>query len=336
MSEPGVYDLIIIGSGAAGYGAAIYAGRYLMKPVVIRGKFGGETATAGQIWNYPGVPGADGYELMKAMEKQALDSEATQVDGKVVSAKRDDGGCYTITVETPKGEQLEYQANTLIFAQGAERRRLGLPNEDELTGKGVHYCVTCDGPVYGGKEIAIVGGGDASVKGIIDLAKYVSKIYFIVRSDKLRAEPINIEEMEKLGNQVEILYETKVEAINGESKLESVTLSKEYNGSKDLKVDGLFVEIGADPQVAVAESIGVELDENGYIRVNNLMETNISGAFAAGDTVNAFGAFKQTITAAATGAVAATSAYNYRRTKGNLCEVHWRVPSDVEGKPAES
>ena len=300
------YDVIIVGSGAAGLSAGIYAGRYLMKTLVIRGNFGGETATAGQIWNYPGAPGMDGYDLMKNFEKQAKDAGAEVIDGKVTGATKD-GHCYNVTV----GEKT-YHAKTLIFAQGAERRHLGLPNEENLTSKGVHYCVTCDGPVYTGKTIAMVGGGDASIKGIIDLAKYAEKIYFIVRTPALtRPEPVNLEDFGKLGDKVETLFETEVEELVGESKLEKIVLSKEFKGSNELVVDGVFVEIGARPDVVVPISLGVILDKLGYIGVNNLMETNVPGIFAAGDTVNHFGPFKQTITASALGAVAATSAYNY-------------------------
>ena len=304
--DSSAYDLIIVGSGAAGLSAGIYAGRYLMKTLVIRGNFGGETATAGQIWNYPGAPGVDGYDLMKNFEKQVKDAGAEVIDGKVESVSKD-GNCYNVTVNGK-----EYHAKTLIFAQGAERRHLGLPNEEKLTSKGVHYCVTCDGPVYTGKTVAMIGGGDASIKGIIDLAKYVDKLYFIVRAPALtRPEPVNLSEMQKLGDKITMLLDTQVVGLVGESKLEKLILSKEFNGSRELAVDGLFVEIGAKPDVVVATSLGVALDKFGYISVDNVMQTNVPGVFAAGDTVNHFGPFKQTITAASLGAVAATSAYNY-------------------------
>ena len=314
------YDVIIVGSGAAGLSAGIYAGRYLMKTLVIRGHFGGETATAGQIWNYPGAPGMDGYDLMKNFQTQAKDAGAEVIDGKVESASKD-GDCYNVTVGGKT-----YHAKTIIFAQGAERRHLGLPNEENLTSKGVHYCVTCDGPVYTGKTIAMVGGGDASIKGIIDLAKYVDKIYFIVRAPALtRPEPVNLGDFGKLGDKVETLFDTEVKELVGESKLEKIVLSKELDGSKELVIDGLFVEIGAKPDVAVPTSLGVALDKFGYINVDNVMQTNVPGIFAAGDTVNHFGPFKQTITASALGAVAATSAYNYHKKHGELCTKHWKV-----------
>lgn len=309
-----LYDTIIVGSGAAGLSAGIYAGRYLMKTLIIRGEFGGETATAGQIWNYPGAPGVDGYELMKNMRDQAKTAGTEYVEGKLVGASKE-GELFKIKVAGPKGES-EYQTKTLIFAQGAERRHLDLPNEKELTSKGVHYCVTCDGPLYGGKTVAMVGGGDASAKGVLHLATYVSKIYMLVRGERMRAEPVNQDDISKLGDKVEILYNTQVAEIVGKEKLEKIIMTKEYNGSKELVLDGMFIEIGAKPDVGVAIALGVILDKLGYITVDNFMQTNVDGIYAAGDTVNHFGPFKQTITAAALGAVAATSAYNYHKKHG--------------------
>ena len=320
MNHGSIFDTIIVGSGAAGLSAGIYSGRYLMKTLIVRGNFGGETATAGQIWNYPGAPGVDGYDLMKNFEKQARDSGAEIINGKVTRAKNVDG-CFDVSVSDKI-----CHAKTIIFAQGAERRHLGLAREEEFTSKGVHYCVTCDGPLYTGKTVAIVGGGDASIKGIIDLAKYVEKIYFIVRADKLtRPEPVNLSELDKLGDKVIRLFETQVSELIGDKVLEKIILSKAYNGSNELKIDGLFVEIGAKPDIAVPISLGVALDKFGYIVVDNVMQTNISGIYAAGDTVNHFGPFKQTITAAALGAVAATSAYNFYKTNGELCKLHWKT-----------
>lgn len=314
------YDLIIIGSGAAGLGAALYAGRYRLKTLVIGKEFGGETTKAGRIENYPGAPDIDGYELMGVMKKQATELGVEFVGAEAVGALKQPH-CFEIMAK-----QTTYQAHHVILATGAERRRLGLPNEKELTGKGVHYCVTCDGPVYGGKIIAMVGGGDASVKGVNLAAEYVEKVYLIVRGKEVTAEPINLEKMKSLGKKVEILAETEVQTIVGSSKLEKIILSKAFNNSNELVVDALFVEVGATPNVAVAKSLGVELDERSYIKVDALMQTNVDGIFAAGDAVNHFGPFKQDITAAALGAVAATSAYNDHKIHGELCTLHAQPP----------
>ena len=317
-----MYDLIVIGSGAAGLSAGLYAGRYRMKTLIIEGTFGGATATAGTIENYPGVKNIDGYELMRVMKEQAGEVGAEMKSGWV-NAIRKENGCFVVTVD-----EEELHAKAVVFAGGSEHRKLGVPNEKELTGRGVHYCITCDGPVYTGKTIAVVGGGDASVKGSNLAAEYAEKIYIIVRGDKLRSEPINREHLDKLGDKIEVFYETEVKEIVGDKMLEKVILSKEVNGSKELVIDGLFVEIGSQPQTDLAESLGADLDEFGYIKVNNMMKTSTEGFFAAGDTVNHFGRFKQDVTASAMGSMAATSAYEYSKVHGELCSVHKLPPKN--------
>lgn len=321
---PIIYDLIIIGSGAAGLGAAVYGGRYRLKVLVIGKDFGGETAKAGNIENYPGIPSIDGFELMEKMKKQAQNFGVEISDTEVISIK---GQKHCFEILTNK---TTYQAREIIFAMGTERRRLNLPNEQELTGRGVHYCTTCDAPVYGGKTIALVGGGDASAKGALLAAEYANKIFLIVRAKEISAEPINLEQMEKLGGKIEILPETEVKEIIGREKLEKIRLSRPYKNSDELAVDGLFVEIGSAPNAKLAKLLDVELDEQGYIKVDNMMKTNIDGVFAAGDATNHFGTFKQDITATAMGAVAATSAYNDYKIHGELCSIHAQPMKNIK------
>jgi thioredoxin reductase (NADPH) len=313
-------DVIILGSGAAGLSAALYSGRYKMNTLLIEGnEFGGATSTAGVIHNWPGIVEKDGYEIMKDIKGQALKEGVTFVSevGKKVEKV---GECFQITTD-----KNTYRGDSVIFATGTNRRHLGLSNEKELTGKGVHYCVTCDGPIYTGKKIAVVGGGDASVKGVNLAAEYADKIYLIVMDDKLNASPANTEEMIKLGDKVEVLYKTQVREIIGKNKLEKLILDKEFNGINEILVDGLFIEIGAVPNIDIAKELGVELDEHGYIQVTNMMKTNIDGVYACGDTVNHFGTFKQDVTASAMGAVAATSSYEYNKIHGDPCLVHAKV-----------
>lgn len=307
------YDVVIIGAGAAGLSAGIYAGRYNMKTVIINKEFGGETSKGGTIENWPGDIEVDGYELMSRMRKHAEKFNAKIVDGTVEKVEKN-GDCFDITVG-----DVTYHTPSVVVALGAERRRLGLPNEDELTGKGVHFCVTCDGPIYAGRTVALVGGGDAAVKGAILMSEYVEKIYMLVRAKAMRAEPINQEKLKVLGDKVEILYETKVKEIvpNEKGFFGKVILDKEYNGSTDLDVDGLFIDIGAEPNTKTLDGLGVKTDKAGYLDVDNMMRTNIHGIFAAGDIMNHFGHFKQDITAAATGAVAATSAYEHYKDHGH-------------------
>lgn len=296
------YDLIIVGSGAAGLSAALYAGRYKMATLVIAGEFGGETSTAGSIENYPGVKAIDGYELMKIMREQAQEFGAQIKDERVVRIERMGEG-WKVTSEN--GE--DYQASTVILAIGSRRRHLDLPNEKELTSRGVHYCWTCDGPLYSGKTVAMVGGGDSSVKGVNFLAEYAQKVYLLVRAKEITAEPVNYERMKQLGDKVQVLLATEVKELVGEKKLEKLVLSSR----DELAVDGLFIEIGFDPDKTFAEQLNLELDEKGYMKVDNMMRTRVPGIFVAGDSTTHFGSFKQDITAAAMGAVAATAAYEY-------------------------
>ncbi len=300
------FDFISVGSGAAGLAAAVYAGRYRMKTAVFGDSFGGYTSIAGEIENYPGYISVDGFDLMLTMKKQAENLGAAIIDQKITSVKGEPGNF----VVTDQGGR-EYTAKTIMIATGMEHKTLGLPNEKELTSKGVHYCTTCDAPLYKDKVIAIVGGGDAAVKGANLSAEYAKKIFLIVRSNKIKAEPINYEQMKKLGDKVEILFETQVLQIEGAQKFEKVVLSKPIADSPDLPLDGLFIEIGHFPRTEIAQSLDIILDEKGFIQTDAFMRTNKEGIFAAGDVINLFGSFKQDITSAAMGAVAATSAYEY-------------------------
>lgn len=304
------YDVVIVGSGAAGLSAALYARRYNMNTLVFEGEFGGETATAGKIENYPGLMSIDGYDLMKAMKEQGKALGVQFLEERVQKIERRDK-YFLVT-----GEQETVQARTVILAFGSKRRHLGLPKEEELTSRGVHYCVTCDGPIFAGKTVAMVGGGDSSVKGVNFLGEYAHKIYFIVRGKEIVAEPINFEQMKKLGDKVEVLLETEVKELIGDKRLEKVVLSRAYKGSAEFILDGMFIEVGFDPDQTFVEQLGLQTDEAGYVKVDNMMRTNVPGVFGAGDATNHFGRFKQDITAAALGAVAATSAYEYNKAYG--------------------
>lgn len=303
------YDLIILGAGPAGLSAAIYAGRFKMKTLVIGQDFGGEVSRIGKIWNYPGIKGVDGYDLMKTMKEQASENGVMFSDEEIIRIERDGDILKIFT------EKEEIHSSSIILATGLERRKLGLLKEKELTGKGVHYCVTCDGPVYVGKTIAMVGGGDAAAKGAILASEYAKKVYLIVRGKELKSEPISLENIKKLGDKVETLYETEIKEIVGKEKLEKVILDR-AGKKEELSVDGLFVEIGSTPNNLFTKSLGISLDEKGYVVSDSLMATNVPGIFVAGDLAGLFGHFKQIITSAATGAIAANSVYQYLKKRG--------------------
>ena len=311
-----IYDVVVIGQGASAFGAALYSARYQMKTLVIGDEFGGETATGSTIENYPGYSKIDGFDLMLAMKQQveALDVEILTDEVKEV---RHDGNCFISTAH-----EGQYRSAAIIFAVGRERRKLGLPNEADLLGKGVSYCSTCDAPLYRDQTVAVVGGGDAAAKGAVLLGKYASRVYLIYRKDQLtRPEPINIEMVNKSENVVQVAG-TNVIGLIGEEKLERIALDRPYEGSTELDVDGIFIEIGADPRSRLALPLGVMTNSQGEIRVSRMGETTVSGVFAAGDVTDATGELKQTITSAAQGVIAATSAYRYVSEHGNMCQMH--------------
>ena len=312
-----IYDVLIAGQGAAGYAAALYSARYQTKAIVFGAIFGGETATGGVIENYPGLAEIDGFDLMMKFRQQAEGYEMPVIDEDVASIARI-SDCFELT--TDQGNV--YQGASVILAVGRDRRKLGLEHEDEWTGKGVSFCSTCDAPLHRGNTVAVVGGGDAAVKGALLLGKYAEKVYMVYRGERFtRPEPTSLHQMESQPN-IEPIFNANVIELKGEDGLGGVVLDKQHNGSNELALEGLFIEIGADPRVDLANQLGVELNELGEIKVDKLGRTNVEGVFAAGDLTDASGELKQTITAASQGALAATAAYEYVSRHGNRCNLH--------------
>ena len=310
------YDVIVVGQGAAAFAAALYAARYQIKTLVVGETFGGETATGGLIENYPGYIGIDGFDLMMNMKEQVIRYGVKVADERVETIARNDD-CF----ETKTSEDI-YQGTAVILAVGRERRKLGLAHEDEWTGKGVSFCATCDAPLYRDKVAAVVGGGDAAVKGAVLLGKYATKVYVIYRGERFtRPEPVNLQRLRESAN-VEPILGTNVVELRGVDGLTGVLLDQRHDGSLELELDGLFLEIGADPRTELAQDLGVELNERNEIKVDRDMRTNVHGVFAAGDVADGSGDLKQTITAAAQGAIAATTAYAHVSAHPNACGVH--------------
>ena len=317
MANETIYDVLIAGQGAAGYAAAMYAARYQISPVVFGAVFGGETATGGLIENYPGYPEIDGFELMMKFREHAQKYGVPIVDEDAVSiARRSD--CFGLTTD----EGNTYLGASVILAVGRERRTLGLEHEVEWTGRGVSYCSTCDAPLHRDNVVGVVGGGDSAVKGAALLSKYARQVYVIYRRESFtRPEPVNLRQLESSDN-VTTLFNTNVVALLGDDGLDGVVLDRAHAGSSELALNGLFIEIGADPRVELAEQLGLELNELNEVRVDKHGRTNVDGVFAAGDLTDASGDLKQTITAAASGALAATAAYEYVSIHGNRCATH--------------
>lgn len=304
------FDVLIIGGGAAGYSAAIYARRYGLTVGIVEGVlYGGYTALAGTLENYPGARAVDGATLMQTMRAQAVeDLGAVAIEGEA-TAVTGERHCFTATVGDAAVE-----GKTLILATGTEHRMLGLPREGEYRQRGVHVCATCDGPVYAGKVVAVVGGGDSAVKSANQLADMgAAHVYLIVREDNAdRAEPINRERLDARVREgrITVLYENEIVAYLGGPPLTGVRLRAPVDGAETLDVRAVFVAIGSTPRSGLARTLGVRLTERDEIDVEaETMRTNVDGVYAAGDVCDAAWGFKQTITSAAQGAIAATSAY---------------------------
>lgn len=310
---PELYDTIIIGGGVAGFSAAMYAGRLKLKTLVIAAVRGGTIILTNDIANWPGIKQTDGMTLAKQIEEHALSYENVKAeDAKVVKVQKS-GGNFSVSTEDGK----QFDAKTLIFATGTEWKKLGVPGEGEFSGKGVHYCALCDGYFYKGKTIAVVGGADSAAKEAILLTQWADKVFMIYRGEKIRPEPVNmarVEEKIKEGK-MEIINNTNVTEIKGDERVTHVILDNEYKGSKDFKLDGIFVDIGHIPQSQLAGPLGVELDKKGDIKISRTSETNVPGVFAAGDVTDT--KFKQAITGSGEGVHAAYSAYEYLKTKGS-------------------
>lgn len=304
------YDVLIAGQGAAAFAAGLYTARYQMKSIIVGETFGGETATGGLIENYPGYSEIDGFDLMMKFREQVASYDVPILDDKVSAVKKDSND---FQIETESGEK--YIASSVILGIGRERRKLGLQNEDEWTGKGVSFCSTCDAPLHRENIVAIVGGGNAAIEGAVLLSKYASTVYLIYRRNKFtRPEPVNLKLLNDSKNIIQLL-DTNVTSLLGDDGLNEISIDKPYNNSTNLNVDGLFIEIGADPRVEIPIQLGIKLNEKNEVIVNNEMETNVAGILAAGDLTDASGDLKQTITAAAQGAIAAKSAYTYVSNK---------------------
>jgi thioredoxin reductase (NADPH) len=295
-------DLIIVGGGPAGLAAGIYAIRYKLDTLLISKFVGGIALDAPWVENYPGFDNISGMALMAKFERHAKLAGVEIVEEKITSiTKKDDH----FLLKTKKNE---YESKTVMLALGREKKELGVPGEERFVGMGVSYCATCDCLLFGGKTVAVVGGANSAAKSALLASQHAKKVYIIYRKDKLRADPILVEKINEPPN-IEVIYKTNIKEVKGEKMLNKVILD---NG-KELKIDGLFVEVGSTPSTGLLKGL-VDLNENGYIKVDNEQKTNVKGIFAAGDaTIGGCNRIRQIITSAAEGVLAATAAYEYLR-----------------------
>ena len=298
-----IYDVVIIGSGAAGLTAAVYGKRAELNMIVIEKEpaSGGQILNTYEVDNYPGLPGINGYDLGMKFREHAEKLGAEFANDEVLRIESSGEDFHVV------GEERIYETKTVIIATGAHHRKLSVVGEEELTGMGVSYCATCDGAFFRNKVAAVVGGGDVAIEDAIFLSRMCKKVYLIHRRDVLRGAKTLQTQLFGLEN-VEIIWDTMVEGIEGGDQVESLTLKNDKTGEMSrLAVDGVFIAVGINPQSEAFNSL-VEMD-HGYIKAGEDCETNVPGIFAAGDVRTK--QLRQISTAVSDGANAITSVERY-------------------------
>ncbi len=294
------YELIVIGAGPAGITAAVYAARKKMGLLVISTDVGGQAAWSGDVENYTGYQFITGPDLAAKFEEHMKKYDIRMKEGEAVVGLKKDGGI--VNVRTAKGE---YAARTVIVASGKRSRELGVPGEKEFKNKGLTYCATCDGPIFSGKDVAVIGGGNSALDAAIQMANIANKVYIINNTPELGGEEIVRGKLEN-NPKVEILNNNRVTQILGDGTVSGIKVSAGER-ERTIPVKGIFVEIGLLPNSDFAKEL--ERNELGEIKVNCRNETNVPGIFAAGDVTDV--PEKQIIIAAGEGAKACLSAFKY-------------------------
>lgn len=300
-----VENVIVIGSGPAGLTAALYTARANLDPLLISGnEFGGQISLTNEVENYPGFPnGITGPELTELMRQQAEKFGARFVQDHVRAVNFQ---THPFTLDTENGEH--HEAKSVIIATGASPRRLGVPGELELTGRGVSYCATCDGFFFRGKEIAVVGGGDSALQEGLFLTRFASQVHIVHRRGELRAQPI-LQERARENEKIAFVWDSVVKEIGGNGGVNQLNLVNVRTGQESsLPVDGVFVYIGHYPNTELF--VGqLEMNEEGYLKVDERLHTKIPGVFAAGEAHDHM--FKQAIVSAGYGCMAAMEAEKF-------------------------
>jgi thioredoxin reductase (NADPH) len=303
------YKLVIVGAGPAGMTASIYASRYKIPHLIISSNVGGAALEAHLVENWPGEKQIKGSDLMKKFWEHARSYSPAYWPEEAIKLDKAGNG---FKIFTNAGR--EATTPTLIFAGGTQYKRLSIPGEKELLGRGVSYCATCDGAFFKGKTVAVIGGANSAVMAAAELVQHAAQVYLIHRSE-LKAEPIWIDRL-KENKKITFVPETNITKIMGKNKVEKVELDKPFQGKSELTLDGVFIEIGVVPLVELVKNLSVELDKSGAVKINEKRETSVPGIFAAGDSTSGSGGFRQIITAASEGAIAARGVFERLQEKG--------------------
>lgn len=302
-----MFDTIIIGAGPTGMAAAIYASRRMMKVLVVSKNIGGQVIMASDIKNYPGIELIRGVDLINKMSQQVKDLGADIKIDEVKKISKNDDGSFLV-----EAGPNNYLTKTIIIAMGLAPKQLNLDRENELTGKGISYCANCDGPLFKGKNVAVVGGGNAALDAAEVMSKISGKVYLIYRKPQLKAFESFILAVKNKSN-VEIILSSEIYEIIGNLKLEKLKIINNVNQvSRELDVAGLFVEIGHEPKTNLVADL-VETDSLGQVVVDLSGKTSHDGIFAAGDVTQS--EFKQIVIGCGQGAIAALAAYKYLQLK---------------------
>jgi thioredoxin reductase (NADPH) len=294
------YDVLILGGGPAGLTAAIYAGRYNLKVLVVSVNFGGTANLAGEVENWPGFIGS-GQDLMNNVKGQAEKFGAEFLEADVAGVKKE-GGEFVLDY----GENKSVRGKSLIVALGTEHRQLDIPGEKEFLGKGVSYCATCDGNFFKGKKVTVIGGADSAAKAALYLSDICESVSVVYRKHEMRCEPVSLVAIKEKEN-INIIYDAMPVEVLGEGIVSGLKIS-DGKGERVLEISGIFIEAGAVAATEVLKDLGVEMDK-GYIVTGKDCKTNVEGVFAAGDVTNS--AMRQMITAAGEGAVAAKGVHEF-------------------------
>ncbi|MBP5512163.1 thioredoxin-disulfide reductase [Candidatus Saccharibacteria bacterium] len=297
-----MYDVVIIGAGPAGLTAAIYTRRAAKKVLVLEAKvYGGQIVNTLDIENYPAEEHISGYDFATKLYNQAKNLGAEIVFEKVISIEANGKQKKVITTDNV------YEAGSVIIATGSENKKLGLPNEDQLIGKGISYCATCDGAFYKNKKVAVVGGGNTALEDALYLADVAEKVYLIHRRSEFRGEDSMVSRLKGKEN-IQFVLNSNVTKLNAGNKLESIEVASTDGKMRTIEIDGLFVAIGRIPESKAFANL-IKLDDAGYIEADEKCHTNVDGIFVAGDSRTKD--VRQLVTAVSDGAIAATEAVKY-------------------------